>query len=391
MGNVLNQTPFRDDIPLFEYLRNHPLSNDRPIRVVVEPDAHAPCSDIPWSAADAAAMTDSSGHTADVIARDGITIVSYGHPAPGTDDRWCDIQIGDTWLYDVYRTDEASVQSAGWEPIVVNDDYTGDPVVVGSVGARQIVLGFPANSLTNDGFDWDNVLGVALDSQLDPEAFERRREERRREAEREFVALIREREDGLIDRIRNEIRDMQTELTSVITRQTELTRSLRERQSAVDRALAAADNPADDTVLLGELESIRRHSDVRDVAMPSGGVLSVYTDPLPMVDPDSGESTIVGEFELRFNFNSGTVHANNRTHRIDGMDHPHVRDGGWCMGDFGRTVNRLMSERQLAALVNMTIASLKTFNPQDDWGRDAYRWFDENGDDYTGEGNRDDG
>jgi hypothetical protein len=104
----------------------------------------------------------------------------------------------------------------------------------------------------------------------------------------------------------------------------------------------------------------------------------VRTDGIELVHPNTGDSTIVGEYRITFNFETNHVRIDNLTNRRGAWDHPHVSNGEFCAGELGPTIMRLISRKQIGAAVNMVImviASLEYCDPEDDWGRHVEWWF----------------
>jgi hypothetical protein len=189
---------------------------------------------------------------------------------------------------------------------------------------------------------------------------------------------LRERSNNEVNRLRQSIVERQGYLTQTMAQIAEHEEYLRNNQRLLDAAIqtAQADGPSDEELLV-ELDAVERHALVRETSLtPNGGVFKVRTEPIELTHPDTGESTIVGEFNVTFNFTTGVVAANNLTNRRGQLDHPHIHDGRFCLGEVENTVRNLMRERKVSAVTNLVLSTLSHVNPEDDWGRTVYQWFD---------------
>lgn len=245
------------------------------------------------------------------------------------------------------------------------------------VGERAVTFLIPLTGLPNpEAFNWDHVLLPAVDAAGDPE-FAAGREARIEEANIErFNEVASMRDDGEIRGIRTRIADHADQLTSAQAMIETNRQSLREQQELLDAVLARRDEGGmTPEAVEREYEAIKRHAHVIGVRWSGPQTLAVRTNDIELTHPDTGDTTVVGQFSIEFNFENGALHVRNLTNRRGTWDHPHVANGDFCLGELDSTLRRLMSRRQIGAAVNTAIAALEYCDPEDDWGRHVEWWF----------------
>jgi hypothetical protein len=102
--------------------------------------------------------------------------------------------------------------------------------------------------------------------------------------------------------------------------------------------------------------------------------IRISTKDLMIRNPRTDRIMPLGRFDIHLNFGAGNVRFHNRTLILGGHDHPHIRDGQLCAGDFATTLTTLLRQRRLAGLVNMVFQVLGVITPTDDWGRLVLMW-----------------
>lgn len=212
---------------------------------------------------------------------------------------------------------------------------------------------------------------------VDPTFFDALQDRAQARARTEFVALLRERNQA-------GLRDVELNLTRNATRLAELQREevqvqnlLRAQQAQRDAIVEATEGAnITEADLEREFDIIMRHANVENIELRPNQQMVVTTNELMLPHPYGRmEDAVLGEFELMFDFNGNSVTANNTTNARGDRDHPHVVNGSFCYGNWGRQVQTLFEARQLAACVNFVLEALHTCNPDDSWGRTYTRWF----------------
>lgn len=392
MGAIAQRQDVFVSPALISFLESHPLSNERPIRVIGSMESGNPTAAIELAWDEFVDWYDGAW-TREQCAATGLTISTYGliSQAPA-DYRDVALPTATWWPAQEANSDNYYIYDCMWLPVEQHNseclhfdaEWDGTTFVLVEAMPGLISTAIPCGAIDYaDDFRWSELLEPALAAQLDPEAYERYRAEFVQRQRHEFAQFLRERSNSEVNRIRSEIERLTRDLTVNLNAARSAETQLRNHQQLLDAAtVLASDGGPSDEDLLVELDALERHADIRSVNLNlANSTLGVATGPIELTHPDTGRSVIVGEYDLTFNFLTGEITGFNRTNRHGALDHPHIRDRSFCLGEMTNTVSRLMQQRQVGAAVNLVIASLKTVNPQDDWGRAVNRWFDSEYDD----------
>lgn len=211
---------------------------------------------------------------------------------------------------------------------------------------------------------------------IDEEKIEAARAEAQERSRVEVLALMQERDEGELTRMRNQIDDNDRNIAQYEQSIDQWRADNARKQAIVDAAIARQGETISEEAANREWDALLRHAHVERVELRDK-VLRVYTDDLEIEHPTRDETAPLGRFRLEFYFERENVMVYNLTNRRGNRDHPHVLHHDFCLGEIGRTIRELLRERQIGAVANFILDSLTTSNPSDDYGRYVEWWFNE--------------
>lgn len=253
-------------------------------------------------------------------------------------------------------------------------DY--DETVVASACHGLITFNVPLFGLLSGEHDIGGILDFlieyALDEACTPTGLLEESTPDLTDAVRE---LLKTRDGNRVNDLRNQI---ETEITQIEKYQRRINGhkvTLRELQTLVDAALSVRDDGAlnvDD--VQREIAGLDRHAQVRAYSVV-GNKVNVITEAIPITDVTTGDECPLGPYAICIDVGSCEVNIRNLVNRRGSFDHPHVRSGNFCAGEWQPTVNDLISQGKIAAAVAFVASCLGQVNRNDEWGRHAMWWF----------------
>ena len=160
----------------------------------------------------------------------------------------------------------------------------------------------------------------------------------------------------ILDQAMEEAREISLQIAAVL----DVTDEVRQRR--IDQAVALMDHP--------RLTSVRIDRDV----------LRLRTDPIVMDWPGRLERVRLGCFDVAIHLGTGTITYRNLETRRGERDHPHIVEGRACFGNLDGVIRSMWIQGDLAGVVEVGVfGQLTTFNPDDDYGRYASYWFEDQG------------
>lgn len=411
MGLVSVPNDIRGYFDVHEYLIERFAHIDAPIRMRshnagfrVEPD-----TDTQWSTGQISnALEINDTWNGEYLAEHGITIecagapvgagISYGNfqlpsqcrPAAGVYDAALRQRFG-TYTDDPYYGEDVRQRDTAdltdhCDAVIPVDTYrrAADPQPIGLVGVtgRTVYCGLTTNHVRYFALygyaKHIDALIEAIEVSSDPEAAERFRQARMAAAQERFLTHLQHRANARTDTLRAEIelnaRRLADHEGAVVNTLSAL-RSSRAELDAIEATTATEITPEAAEQMW---DTMTRNVYVDAVTFPTDTSMVVRTTPIPLESPEvSGDTRDLGPFSVEFDFTHGGVSANNLGNRHGEWDHPHIRMGGFCLGDQSRTVQQMIQERDVPGAVGYVIECLQMVNPGDDWGRNWRRWFDD--------------
>ena len=274
---------------------------------------------------------------------------------------------------------------------------------------RTLFISFPLNGIyqyarrdraDNDNgtftyhMNWEYAQQFVIEA-MDPEARERAAEARRERDRLWFHEALRDRGNVVIRTLRHEIEDSTLRLIEAQRTVSEETTTLTQRQQYLDTLLDQGEDEITQERADGELQAILDHAKVERIEVrninttdPATGqrtrtqCLDVWTVPLDITVPSSGETVYLGKFKITFDFGRSRVTVHNLDNAQDDgrgngrIDHPHVRNGDLCAAEYASTITTLLRRREPASAVNMLIHILGQVTERDDWGRSIHYFVD---------------
>lgn len=373
------------DYPAFEvairYVRGHAITEDHPVRMINGRERQiqrnvAPNEDVLGSMGIDRETWDDSGITIYMCATLGVAGPYESAVLP---DEWLPEERRGRYR-DGWRIGTLTSQgNADTEPITLNN---GTVLGEYNVSTRQIACFLNLSNIPywmdrdSQRLMYAELFDAALEQVATGNVDDEARVERNIQA---FIVASRERNRAELNTIEARIRDQEAILTNanqqINTARTQLMRD----QELIDAVLGRREDTADDQ-FRAEWEALARHENVEALRFV-GTTLHIKTGDIIMHVPDTpyssdGERDVtVGQYDITINFDSNSLFARNLTNQREGLDHPHVRNGTFCLGELDQTMARLVRERQIAAAANLAIDTLKHVNPEDSWGR-AERYWD---------------
>lgn len=178
-----------------------------------------------------------------------------------------------------------------------------------------------------------------------------------------------------MNNVRREITDFENQINSYLRHITEYTNHLRERRMQME--FFTHKEEVDQDSWDEQWNALHRFPDIDEINFINNDILQVKTVDLDMVDPQDGRITNLGVMQIDINCTTFSVEIHNLTNKRLNRDHPHVENGGPCWGNIGPNVSRMIGEGDIAQAIDLILQYLKSYNPDDDWGRYANLFFAE--------------
>lgn len=257
-------------------------------------------------------------------------------------------------------------------------------------GGRALYIGIGVYSVCRWGIpNWDAWLFQPIREAADPAVREEAARRREARSRRMFEELMQDQGNIAVTALRTELNMEYDQFAEAQERIVNLKANIDQRNRQLE-ILLEQDGELTPEQIEREWTSIHNIAGVRSVmfgqgsnVMANGNQMAnpwmrIDTDDLWLEHPRNGRKLPLGQFSLFLNFGLHTVRINNNTMRMEGQwDHPHVREGKLCVGEYGPTITSLLRQRKLAAMTNMVFRILRGVNLDDRWGRNNIRlWLD---------------
>lgn len=390
---------------------------DRPVRIVA--DERGPAYGLTWAATNVApdtwtqAQADGVGVDLDTCNQRGITIVNYGtllniSNDPFTAATW-EMNDDETFsFYDIYQPVTRTPEAADMR-VTFNDDWGfGRETTLLEYAPRLLVHLAGLSWMANYVCDWRG-LGTQSDHYKDmADGMCNLIEQMWAEAmvsnvhDQEFntmdiippldheqvATIVRERTHSGIRTLRDRIDQRVAELTDLEQQLITIQDTMRGETAQLEAMMRNRCEISDDDVKR-EIEAITRHVYVNAFYLIETPTtrrrqtathhLVVMTKQIPLEHPHGEYPAVdMGPYEIKFSFGqSRSVAVTNQGNKIGEYDHPHIRNGSFCAGNWQTTVDKLLSEGQLASSVNFITACLEQVNAEDSWGSSYRLWFED--------------
>lgn len=225
-----------------------------------------------------------------------------------------------------------------------------------------------------DQINYDRFFKEPILKCIDEELNERLASIRINQSKNEFLEICSSRISLQIDNHRNDITSREEQVRGFSSQLTSVLQSLAESRDNLDRIVARRNQRSEHWEK--EWEALNRHPRIQSI-MLSDGVVDIETDPITMTHPDdSSKSVLLGRFRIKMNMNDNRIHMKNLDNPKRNRDHPHIQREVPCFGGHETTISKLQAEGEIAALYEVLIQYLESYNPDDDWGRYAEWWFE---------------
>lgn len=203
--------------------------------------------------------------------------------------------------------------------------------------------------------------------------FEERRQERNKQLFEEVasarVGVMRARNRERIQILENDVRSYEQTIRNSLVELQELGHA----QDIIDEKMNLANGHwGHQWQKIVDMERVER------VDFSGQNVLEVITKPINMTHPTTSEEVYLGimRFVIKLDTNSIEIHNTDNARRD--RAHPHVQNGTPCFGQSQTVISTMITEGQIAALINFLFKFCEQFNPTDDWGRYAAWWYNYN-------------
>lgn len=371
-----------------------------PIRVIKGSGRYLPQdhgNTIVWSDAQIRGIRDNGyatdqtrGWDDDFIQANGLTIVSWGLPAPmnaephdmypafvraeleGLRSNGDALTVQDFPMpMPVHDTEEAYPAETSYS---TTDRHSGAQRRWAFITERTAWYAFPFETLGRiNAFNYDLLFSPvrAAAGGLDPEFVTRRNE-------RSLDALMELARDTISDRVR----DIQQRITSheqdagVYRNHVSNTNTqLRSLQTELTAILGLTEQD-DVERIRRQWESMTSHPLLSDVVL-SGGTYTFTTVPLQIHEPLFDRVATLGVMKTTVRLGRDChFSVVNLTNPRGGRAHPHIPNGSPCFGDMSDTMFQYARSYDIGPLTDLLLVAYQTCNVRDDWGRYAAYWFE---------------
>lgn len=163
--------------------------------------------------------------------------------------------------------------------------------------------------------------------------------------------------------VRDEIRECQRRLVSLIRQQEEITSDLAQLKGKRD---APPSRYAD------EFDQLVTHPDLVSLEV-SGNLIIAHTKEILI--SYRGRDYRIGEFKITINTENedASVRMINQTRKIDGYNHPHIGSGGVpCLGNIQESLPPMIAGHHYAAVIAVCIQYLKSYTNSGEYSAYSY-------------------
>jgi hypothetical protein len=120
---------------------------------------------------------------------------------------------------------------------------------------------------------------------------------------------------------------------------------------------------------------------IENVRFDSANRVVLDTTGMNITRPDTNETAYLGKMRWIITADGADMcEVHNLDNARGGFDHPHVHMNKPCFGELGSTIYTLIKQGKLYPAVELIFAFLGSVNMNDDWGRRAAFWFDDDED-----------
>lgn len=336
---------------------------------------------------------------------DGLTVVSWGIPATNhswgawevTPEAWLD-EPDDVDRYAVYMHDqvqrrvtlgpgEAQPLTDPWEPYApLNENASFECVWTRD---RAVCFGVQLDRLSgtyDDALSYERVLIEPLRMVAAADYIEQMRERRNTVMRERWANWAGDARTRVYGGVRQRVEAHERDYAQWHEHMMAAASRLREAQAELEALEARSRLTPDDLDAL--FEKLLAHPRITEVTFTPSNDLEIVTNSITLQHPAFGERTL-GRFRITLMFGGGgDAHGDgarygirffNLDHPRHGRPHPHIsgQDGAACWGDVAATIEKYLVELRLIPLVEMLFMYLESFNPEDDYGRFASYWFDQ--------------
>lgn len=266
-------------------------------------------------------------------------------------------------------------------PVLLIVDHDGTPVA--HVRRRVVEMTTRAGLIRKDPFDqlvlW-RIMNTATALALSEEEVGTEEMRRARDIAEQcataYINLIAKRCDAALRTAKSQLDATEDAIRQLAAKITEKSRQAEEQRFVVEQLLQRIEHIKD--TAREEYERICSMNLVESVnVVGAENVMEIVTSDLKIND-----TYRLGKVRIKLDFQSGNVSITNLTKRrrydYSEWDHPHVKYGVPCFGNLQGAVAELMGRYEAAAVVEVILAFLQTYNPADVWGKNIVYWEDRN-------------
>lgn len=224
-----------------------------------------------------------------------------------------------------------------------------------------------------DKLDFEAAIFEPIRSSLDSTRMEKFKEELMERSAENFSQIMEDVPKKRLAHKQSEIDNIVSSLTSLEQEIITTKNTARMKQKELDYMLNGQTNSIDHW--RNQWKTLYTHSLIQPGSLKiENMVVSYRTMPLQIDDPEYSKSYPLGEFEVAINLENHSFFVKNKTQKLGGVDHPHVRSNKPCLGDYVVEVTDMFTQKEIAGLVEWLFGYLQSFNPEDDYGMSIRYW-----------------
>jgi len=262
----------------------------------------------------------------------------------------------------------ASILNPSGAGVCVFDDARTAIAEIGPCAIALLMPLSPTRHLWGDSLllrIFERAIPLALNSQKWAKEFEDQKRLRLHRYKDQYVELVKRRSQQDIESARIDLTRMRLEKDRLMV---DLTTAIREidRLDMIAGGLNTRNGDFDRKARM-EFDKICTVPEIVGLAVDAGGVKAVTTELL--ID----NRWRVGSYEIAIQLD-GHVSIRNLTNAkkigYETIDHPHVRMNTPCWGNIQAGVVKMISNYDFGAVLQTILEYLKTYNPDDPWGKE---------------------
>ena len=260
-------------------------------------------------------------------------------------------------------------------PLTTGEPFEIEGVIVGEIEDRSVALHINLNEW-GVSLDMEKFLVEPVMMCLDEEArarYEVARQERNFE---QFCELLKTSTNAGVAELQRNI-SLWMETASNAAEQAAQARSqLRDFKNRLAVMLDVTDEASAQANRETAWQRLNNHPKIERLDLIGDQIILQTTD-LDLTHPYTEETVYLGKFRFTIFPKTQNIRVHNLTNRKGDYDHPHVHNTRPCFGNIEDGIYEAMVKGDLAMLVELLFVFLTNVNLEDDWGRHAKYWFDQ--------------